>query len=436
VPARQLSRFLSRYPGWLFAIQKRWLKFGHEVLDLRAASWVIRRPEWLRHKPGPVKHLEPAIGEKPGNVEVAARCINANRRMLASMGDHARPEGSIWGTLLSADYGPLRTLIERGEPDALACHQTTIFRTSAVNGFAYGDTFDTWPHRWHYLPVQIELSVVQLAEAIGVLRAECHEQGHVAFWRSLFSEEELIERIESYFGFRIEHPRFGDPHGIMFGGRFLTRETCSHLYTADRVRRAINRERISQPLRIVEIGGGYGGMCYWLCKLLGEQLESYVIVDLPEVGLVQAFFLGSLLPEALTLRGESRSSARPSIELVAHFELEKIGFRPNVVMNQDSMPEMPESEVVRYLEWASSNLDGVLISLNQETLSPNNLDGEFSAVNIQDLAGSGAYQIWVPEVIRRFPRFQRVSRDTSWDRRGYVEEVYVTRPQDSDSSRS
>lgn len=167
-------------------------------------------------------------------------------------------------------------------------------------------------------------------------------------------------------------------------------------------------------------------MCYWLCKVLGDQLKSYVIVDLPEVGLVQAFFQASVAADKLILRGEAKNSVKPSIQLVAHFELEEIGFRPNVFMNQDSMPEMPESEVVRYLEWASKNLDGVFLSFNQETLSPNNLTGEYEAVNKQDMAGHGAYQIWVPEVIRRFPRFQLVSRDTSWDRRGYVEEIYVT----------
>ncbi|HEV7311020.1 putative sugar O-methyltransferase [Sphingopyxis sp.] len=423
---RSLSRFLSRNPKWLFAIQEKWLGVGHDVLDLRGASWVIRRPEWLRKKSGSVKLLEPELGEKSGDIEVAERCINAYRTMLDPSSHGARPEGSIWGTLLGEDYKQLRTLIERGDTRSLARHQAKIFRTSAVNGFAYGNTFDPWPHRWHYLPVQIELSVVQLAEAIGVLRAECHEQGHVAFWRSILSEEELIERIENYFGFRVEHPRFGDPRGIMFGGRFLTRETCSHLYTADRVRRAIRREKISEPLRFVEIGGGYGGMCYWLCKVLGDQLENYVIVDLPEVGLVQAFFLASVFPDKLILRGEAGQSSMPSIKLVAHFELDEIGFRPNVLMNQDSMPEMPEAEVVRYLGWATENLDGVFISFNQETLSPNNLAGEYDEVDRQDTAGHGAYQIWVPEVVRRFPRFQLASRDTSWDRRGYVEEIYVT----------
>jgi hypothetical protein len=261
------------------------------------------------------------------------------------------------------------------------------------------------------LSVQIELSVVQLAEAVGILRAECHEQGEVAFWRSLMSEEELIAELESFFGLRIEQPRHGDPYGIMFGGRFLSRETCSHLYTAYRMRRAIMLGQLDSPLEIVEIGGGFGGTCYWLRKLLDGCVRRYVIVDLPEVALVQAFFLGSAEPEALVLHGETRRPRGPTIELVPHTELASIDFRPDILINQDSMPEMPVSEVNRYITWAAKNLDGLFLNFNQETLS----------------SSHGSMQVWVPEIVRSFPRFQRISRETSWDRRGYVEEVYDTR---------
>lgn len=410
---RRMSRFLARRPALLFKVQEGWLRFGHRVLDLSMASWVIRRPEWLREKPeGLRKALEPALPADGAGVALAERSIAA----LRSAGGGAASAGlipaeSIWGGLLQSHYANLRSLVERGDSAALAAYQGRIFRTESVNGFSYGTTFDTWPHRWHYLPLQIELSVVQLAEALGILRAECHEQGRVAFWRSLFTEEQLIERIEAHFGFRVEQPRHGDPRGIMFGGRFLARETCSHLYTAYRMKSAIERQGVAGPLDIVEIGGGYGGTCYWLRKTLGPLVGRYVIVDLPEVGLVQATFLGGAEPASVVMRGESRSGKATPIELVPHFALAEIDFRPNIVINQDSMPEMPESEVERYLAWAAERLDGLFLSFNQETFSP----------------AAGLHQVFVPALAARFPRLRRISRDTSWDRRGYVEEVYDTR---------
>ena len=64
----------------------------------------------------------------------------------------------------------------------------------------------------------------------------------------------------------------------------------------------------------------------------------------------------------------------------------------------------------RYLRWASEHLNGLFLSFNQEAYSP------FGNV----------HQVCVPEVVKLFPRFKRLSRDSSWDRRGYVEEVYET----------
>lgn len=409
--ARRLSCFMATRPELLFGIQELWLRVGYRMLDLSMADWVIRRPEWLRVKPASrLKRLEASSPVTSDNaLQIAERSIAAFHKLL-STDDDLIPTSSIWGDLRQAHYARLTALIERGDPATLATHQAQLFRTEAVNGFTYGTTFDAWPHRWNYLAVQIELSAVQLAETIGILRAECHEQGSIAFWRSLMSEEKLVEGIERFFGLRLEQPRCGDPYGIMFGGRFLTRETCSHLYTAHRMRNAIERQGLNEPLHIVEIGAGFGGTCYWLRQLLGERAARYVIVDLPEVALVQAFFLGSADPRALTLYGENRPPAGNSIELIPHTALTEIDFRPNVLINQDSMPEMPRTEVDRYLSWASSRLDGVFLSFNQETLSPSH----------------GSMQVWVAKAVEAYPRFKLVSRDTSWDRRGYVEEVYAT----------
>lgn len=371
---------------------------------------MIRRPEWLRvHSGKQIKSLESELPyPDPLDVSIAARLVAMYRRAAEGTGpsDALVPEESMWGTLRLELYSTVSNLVARGDEVALARHLAKIFRTDAVNGYAYGTTFDPWPHRWAYLPIAIELSVVTLAESLGILRAETHEQGQVAYWRAQFTEEQLIGEIEAFFGFRVEAPRAGDPKGILFGGRFLTRETCSHLYSAHRMREAIDRAQIAAPLDIVEIGGGYGGTCYWLGKILGERIGRYVIVDLPEVSIVQATFLGASDSRQLVLYGEDR----PAIELLPHFRLDELDLRPNILINQDSMPEMPQSEVERYLAWGSENLSGLFISFNQEAYSP----------------WAGVPQVHVPTVVKGFPRYRRLARETSWDRRGYVEEIYST----------
>ncbi len=424
--ATRVSRAICRSPRTMFALQQGWIKFGYKALDLWGASWSIRRHEWLIAKSkGTPTPLEPELQLSPTpDATMAARIIALYRKAATATGgtDALIPETSMWGHLRQAHYAPFRKLVEQGDPLALAHYLQKLFRTETVNGYAYGTVFDNMPHRWHYVPVAIELSVVTLAESLGILRAECHEQGAIAHWRSQMDEAELMRRLDAAVGFRIEAPRFGDPRGILFGGRFLVRETCSHIYSAYRMRAAINRASLEGPLDLVEIGGGYGGTCYWLRKLLGERARCYAIVDLPEVNLVQAFFLGSAEPGSVVLFGEqtSGSPARP-VQLIPHFALEEIAFRPHVLINQDSMPEMPESEVERYLTWASRSVDGLFLSFNQEAYAP----------------WGGTPQVLVPEVASRFPALERLSRETSWDRRGYVEEVYrVPGLQDDQQRRS
>jgi hypothetical protein len=411
--AQALSRFLHKHPRLLFGLQRRWLRVGYDALDFTVATRVIRRPEWLRGYPKalPSEFAPRPAPDKASDEMIATRIISSHRQIRLREQGTAVPslQDSMWGTFLQEEYAVLRRLVEQGDTGALALYLSTIFRSEAVNGYTYGSKFDPFPHRWWYLPVGIELSVITLAESVGILRAECPEQGQIAYWRTDYTEEQLIERLESFFSMRIEAPRTGDARGILFGGRFLTLETCSQIYTAHRMRDAINREiGASVDLNIVEIGGGYGGLCYWMHRLLGTRVNRYVIVDLPEVNLVQAYFLSSLKTRGLLLFGEENHKGESRIELIPHWTLSDLDLRPNVLVNQDSMPEMPQAEVERYLTWGSDNLDGLFFSFNQEAYSP----------------WRGVPQVHVPSVVGRYPRFRRIARNASWVRRGYVEEIY------------
>jgi len=72
------------------------------------------------------------------------------------------------------------------------------------------------------------------------------------------------------------------------------------------------------------------------------------------------------------------------------------------------MPEMPLSEVERYMDWIVGSADGLFLSYNQEAYS----------------VWEGVPQIHVPTVAAQHPGLVRLARETSWSRRGYVEEIY------------
>lgn len=313
----------------------------------------------------------------------------------------------IWGSLRDTYLAIVPGALTDPGPEAIGHLASRIFRTSAVNGFSYGTTFDRWPHRWNYLPLMIELSVVTLAEALGVVRLENPEQGSIASWREQTNSEELIEALERQLGFRIEHPRAGDPRGIIFGGRFLTRETCSQIYTAYRIAEAIERSSLSGPLNVVEIGGGYGGLAFWLRTLLGPRLGRQAVVDLPEVSAIQAMFLIQTLEAGATLPGETPREEK--IQLVLNTALEEITFKPDLIINQDSMPEMPLAVVDGYLEWIANSGASLFASFNHEANAPNS---------------PREAQGWISHMAGGRPEFTRLSRELSWDRPGYIEEIY------------
>jgi hypothetical protein len=75
------------------------------------------------------------------------------------------------------------------------------------------------------------------------------------------------------------------------------------------------------------------------------------------------------------------------------------------------MPEMSKPVVEDYILWARHNLKdgGIFYSYNQEAYSP--------ICNIP--------QVLVPEIVASVGGFERMSRNHSWLRCGYVEEVYV-----------
>lgn len=69
--------------------------------------------------------------------------------------------------------------------------------------------------------------------------------------------------------------------------RNMNANTARYIYHALLIRKYINRRLSNTKLQIVEIGGGYGGLCFWLSKLIPECIHSYEIVDLEIVSRLQ-----------------------------------------------------------------------------------------------------------------------------------------------------
>ncbi len=391
---------------------------GYNLYLLR----MLKRPEWLYRAHGriPFRKLTflPPADITPADLALCARLIRAYRKAAEDTSD-AEDQNTIWSQNLRRHGQKLLEALGQDNPMPLASILGTMFREPFLYGIAsgalYADARSWIGSRIWSLKCLDDL--VSLAECLGVVPAECPEQGVLGY--SLRDGlEVLVAKIEAALGMPIEFPDVGAPYGIMLGSTLITMESPEHIYVAFRVNEAL---RCSLDLgaratpNFVEIGGGFGGTAYWLLKLRRMEASSYTIIDLPPANVMQGYFLSKILGEStVALYGESReANNRPKLVSVlptsAIHMLER--WPTDVLVNQNSMPEIPELAVSNYLHWARTHLRGIFYSYNQEAYSP----------------VGGVPQVLVPQIVARVGGFERLRREHSWLRRGYVEELYSIR---------
>jgi hypothetical protein len=121
---------------------------------------------------------------------------------------------------------------------------------------------------------------------------------------------------------------------------------------------------------------------------------------------LQGYFLSCVLGEQrVSFHGEPAKQ----VHLSPNSALSDVPTPFQVMVNKDSMPEMPYDTMVSYLQWGRANCSGFFYSYNHEV-----------ETEIQD---NPAGQ--VAEAVRRTGGFTQVSREQSWLRRGYAEEIYI-----------
>jgi hypothetical protein len=73
----------------------------------------------------------------------------------------------------------------------------------------------------------------------------------------------------------------------------ITPNASRYIYHALLISKYIREKFLSTPIDVVEIGGGYGGLCYWL-RTFDSSIMKYSIVDLPRPLALQQKVLSQL----------------------------------------------------------------------------------------------------------------------------------------------
>jgi hypothetical protein len=380
----------------------------------RTTLEMIRRPEWLYRGRGriPRGRLEfrPVHPVTDDDRALCRRLIDAYARATGG------PEGAesttgMWAWIFTQRQRRLAEALERQDVDALAAMLADMLRQDFVVGMAYGDLIGDANSRiggrlWWIKSLD---SLASLAESLGAAPAESPEQGEVgrAFDAGL---DGLVAAIERQLGSTIDFPDVGAPYGVQVGTALIPPDWPEQVYAARRIADAVERHVATPPggVRIVEIGAGYGAMAYAMLKLLAG-VGRYSIVDLPIVNVIQGYFLSKALgTDEVSLFCEAPSK----VSVVPNHALDIVGTPCDVVVNKDSMPEMPEQAVLAYLNWTKAAGAQLFFSYNQEA----------------EASFAGERQNLVPAAVAAVGGFTRLRRDASWVRRGYVEEIYARTP--------
>jgi len=362
------------------------------------------RPSWLYRSRGRVPRAElqfrAARQVSEADVALCRRLVDAYALAEAD----APVLSGIWSQEVFQDrHRDLVLTLRSRDAAVLAERLASMFRSHFVLGMALGSMGLKQSGLSARLSRLYTLNrVVALAESQGAARIENPEQGSVGL---AFTDgvESLVARTEAALGVSLDFPEIGAAHGIQLAGRLIPLEAPDQIYGAARLRDAIQTYLADrQALRVVEIGGGYGAMAYWILGMIDLQ---YVIVDLPVANVLQGYFLAQALGASeVSFYGEA--PARVAIAPTHALSTVRLPF--DVLANKDSMPEIPEAAVLDYLTWARAGCNGIFYSYNQE------------AAAIVD----GTPQTVVPDVLAEVGGFVRLRRDPSWLRRGYAEEIY------------
>ena len=160
-------------------------------------------------------------------------------------------------------------------------------------------------------------------------------------------------------------PDIGNPYGFFVDGTFLKVGSDYQHYYATNI-----RDLLSASARqvVVELGGGFGGMAYYLIR--DNPKTGYIDFDLPENLALASYYLLKAFPELpSTLFGEAELTpqllSKSRIVLMPSFEIQKLQDRSvSVSFNSYSLSEMSPSAVKEYIAHIARITKGHFLHVN------------------------------------------------------------------------
>ncbi len=208
-------------------------------------------------------------------------------------------------------------------------------------------------------------SLILLAEALGSIPVENIEASPLA---RRFHAGDLLQRSEKILGIPITFPQHFGAFGCAVDGNIIPKITFFHILAAWMCSQLLTSKRTNP---VVEIGGGFGGLFHFLCRLTNF---NYVAFDVPAALAMQAAIVAVSSPQiTIQLYGEkldflthNRATFLPSWTLLRD-GVDSLSFGgADLIINQDTLAELDTQWATAIMSQLSNRLTGPLISIGPD----------------------------------------------------------------------
>jgi hypothetical protein len=386
-------------------------KLGALVRDIRIRRRrdIIMHPVGLRAPEVPYV-IVPDILPTRHDIHIAERLLAAYRRSVAE--ENARgltPPDDLWA-LLRTLQPTFFAALHQEDPSRLAAYLCNMSRHDATHGTVQGAVeyrkIRRRPRYRAFLALMAKDKLVSLAEAVGAITCENPEQG--SWGRNLHLDLDLlVEETERVLGMDISPPPIdGGLLKICSSKALYNERDINAIFTAHSLCQIVDFRRNPS---VCEIGAGSGRVVYWSHRM---GVRAYTLLDLPHINVIQGFYLlKSLADTKITLYGEPGANEDGErIAILPYFcTADMRSPRFDLILNQDSFPEIHEETVRDYLSWIKQASRRFFLSINHESQPP---------------SSGTTPQLNVSKMVEDAGGFTRASRAQYWLRRGYVSELY------------
>ena len=268
----------------------------------------------------------------------------------------------------NGNLAPLVFALEQGNLVAVRTMFQSLFQTSLSYGIAMGAQelavvqstprhIETYQHQWRQ-------TLISVAEAVGAISVHNPELGPDD--RQL-SASMVFSALSKKMGVTIDFPQSFGVFGCRPAECILPTISLQHLHAAWYCAQWLQRD----GRRVVEIGGGFGGLLYYLSKLRRVDYCSY---DVPAAIAIQTVFIGESCPNIqLHLYGEAKHNhVGPIVRLLPSWLLglsEARGSEEPVdlIINQDTIADLGQETRAQILKYISTVLKEFFISIGPDS---------------------------------------------------------------------